>query len=169
MWSFWHLQEKLAYEQELQKKNQTIEKLTAENQQLLYKSTDEKDAKIVELQGEVDRLRQSQDTQDVICQSLSEETITLKERLRKTAEVCQHLVRQLEQMSVEKQEPDTLGLSLDRVSIFLIYGSTLNLLGFSLNMTSFFTIFWSCEICIMSSLTFISIYWSKHLVYRLTK
>lgn len=113
--------EKLAFEQELQKKTRTVEVLTADNQQLratLSGSTDDKDAKIVELQREVDRLRQSQDTQDVICQSLSDETITLKERLHKTKEVCQHLVRQLEQMSAEKQQDtDDLGLSLDKITM----------------------------------------------------
>ena len=101
-----------------------IESLSADNHQLratLAASTDDKGAKIVELQREVNELKQSQDTQDVICQSLSDETITLKERLRATAEVCQHLARQLErsQMSTEKQQStDDLGLPLDKVRVF---------------------------------------------------
>ncbi|KAI0211973.1 hypothetical protein LSAT2_003158 [Lamellibrachia satsuma] len=115
--------EKRAIEEDQQEKIHMIDSLSADNHQLratLAASTDDKGAKIVELQREVNELKQSQDTQDIICQSLSDETITLKERLRATAEVCQHLARQLErsQMSTEKQQSTyDLGLPLDKMTM----------------------------------------------------
>ena len=118
------MQEKRAIEEDLQEKIRLIESLSADNRQLratLAASTDDKDAKIVELQHDVNELKQSQGTQDIICQSLSDETATLKDRLRATAEVCQHLARQLErsEMSTEKQQSTgNLGLSLDKVRVF---------------------------------------------------
>ena len=112
------LQAKQHLEAELQKRVRAIEHLSADNDHLratLIASSDVKDTTIIRLQCQRETLRVNQDTQDVICQSLSDETVTLKERLRATAEVCQHLVRQL-----ERKLPGGMPLSLDQVSTFLI-------------------------------------------------
>ncbi len=39
--------------------------------------------------------------QDVLCQSLSEESVVLRQRLKETADMCQHLARRLD----EKDKP----------------------------------------------------------------
>ena len=115
-----HLQAKHDLEAELQKHVRANSRLSADNDHLrstLIASSDIKDTTIVRLQCERETLRLNQDTQDVICQSLSDETVTLKERLRDTTEVCQHLVRQLE----HKLTDDVMPLTLDDVSLIISF------------------------------------------------
>ncbi|XP_023930066.1 TNFAIP3-interacting protein 2-like isoform X2 [Lingula anatina] len=87
---------------ELLKRNQELEKLNLElsNQiKVLEKSLEaspqEKDILIRRLTSEIQEIQHSSLTQDVLCQSLSEETNNLKKRLKETAEECQRLAQQL--------------------------------------------------------------------------
>ena len=62
---------------------------------LLNSSESAKDLEILKLQGRISELENNKDTQNILCQSLSDESEGLRSRLRETVRQCQQLEQQL--------------------------------------------------------------------------
>lgn len=87
---------------ELTKRVQNSEQ---ENRHLLtaLKSSDSvKDVEILQLKQRIQELEQSKDSQNVLCESLSEETESLRDKLKDTVEQCQKMERKLSTLSTSR-------------------------------------------------------------------
>ncbi|XP_078588552.1 uncharacterized protein LOC144869292 isoform X1 [Branchiostoma floridae x Branchiostoma japonicum] len=80
------------YHRDMAAKDHEIKKL----QELLAASDNDKDVEIARLQKALKEARNVDHTRDVLCQSLTEETQTLKTRLAATAQMCNDLALKLD-------------------------------------------------------------------------
>ncbi|XP_064631754.1 TNFAIP3-interacting protein 2-like [Lineus longissimus] len=87
-------------EKELFEKNLLEERI----KQMGTSSNDEKDAKIVQLESELERLRANSNVQEVLSQSLMDEVVTVNRRLQDTAKTYQEVVLRLQGKNVDETE-----------------------------------------------------------------
>ena len=78
---------------------------------MLESSPQSKDAEIVKLQKRIEYLEKNRENQEEVCQSLSEESTTLKQQLKELAEMCQHMAKKL-----EEKEQRSIDASVQKVS-----------------------------------------------------
>ncbi|KAM9331209.1 TNFAIP3-interacting protein 2 [Gastrophryne carolinensis] len=91
-------QEKVdALSQEIQRLNQQLEERDQQMHKMSSWPSHEKEMEIVRLQRSLAEKERVQATSEVLCRSLSDETNHLRKKLAATAEMCQQLVRCLEE------------------------------------------------------------------------
>ncbi|XP_020847853.1 TNFAIP3-interacting protein 2 [Phascolarctos cinereus] len=83
--------------QEVQKLNQQLEEKESELQRLLMEPRHEREREILLLQRSLAEKEKAQATSEVLCRSLTDETHQLRRTLAATAEMCQHLVKCLDE------------------------------------------------------------------------
>ena len=68
----------------------------------LKSSTDEKSMRLLQLQQQVEELNKAKSTSELLCHSLSLESVSLKQKLQEMAGACQELVKRLERKELQK-------------------------------------------------------------------
>ncbi|XP_074132781.1 TNFAIP3-interacting protein 2 [Sminthopsis crassicaudata] len=85
------------FAQEVQKLNQQLEEKERELQRLLSEPQHEREREILLLQRSLVEKEKEKATSEVLCRSLTDETYQLRRTLAATAEMCQHLVKCLDE------------------------------------------------------------------------
>ncbi|XP_072476150.1 TNFAIP3-interacting protein 2 [Notamacropus eugenii] len=83
--------------QEVQKLNEQLEEKEKELQRLLREPQHQREREILLLQRSLAEKEKAQATSEVLCRSLTDETHQLRRTLAATAEMCQHLVKCLDE------------------------------------------------------------------------
>ncbi|KAM4709740.1 TNFAIP3-interacting protein 2 [Discoglossus pictus] len=86
-----------ALNKEVQRLNQQLEEKDKQLQQIVSQPQHEKEMEICRLQRTLAEKERVQATSEVLCRSLSDETHQLRRKLASTAEMCQQLVKVLEE------------------------------------------------------------------------
>ena len=95
---FFNFQQSRTLEMELSECQQRVKHLETENKRLnglLASSESQKDIEILNLEKQISDLNGKKDTQNILCQSLSDETDNLRGKLRETVRQCQQLEQNL--------------------------------------------------------------------------
>lgn len=104
------VQQLTSEKQQLHEEGVSIQKRYQSLQKQLEMSTDNKDSTILKLQEQIASMKHSQDTQNILCQSLSDETTTLRQHLRDTMTQMQQIMCKMDETgsTKNKQTDNTL-------------------------------------------------------------